>query len=203
MLNPRRLVGVLAGFGLLVGTSGAVTLIATEAGMTAPESSMEMPHGSTANQEFERIDQPLGVKLGVSAAIVSLIGLELWWFLLSKPKSYKARSQQGIQEIDVVVDGGYEPNQIVVQAGQPVRLNFFRKDPSSCLEEVRIPDFQIVRTLPLNQKTAIEFTPRQSGDYTFTCGMNMFRGVIQVDNPESQQNAFAVATVRAAKSTTP
>lgn len=200
MFNPRHLVGVLAGFGLLLGTGGAVTLISTEAGMAAPGNSMEMPHGSTANQEFERIEQPPGVKVGVSAAVVSLIGLELWWFLFSKPKSYKARSQQGIQEIDVVVDGGYEPNRIVVQAGQPVRLNFFRKDPSSCLEEVRIPDFQIVKTLPLNQKTAIEFTPRHSGDYTFTCGMNMFRGVIQVDSLESQQNALAAATPNAVKS---
>jgi plastocyanin domain-containing protein len=28
-----------------------------------------------------------------------LIGLELWWFLLSKPKSRKAATQDGVQEI--------------------------------------------------------------------------------------------------------
>jgi plastocyanin domain-containing protein len=43
-----------------------------------------------------------------------------------------------------------------------------------------IPDFQIARDLPLNKETAIEFTPKRPGDYSFTCGMNMFRGVIQV-----------------------
>lgn len=158
--------------------------------MAAPEGNMnmDMPHGSPSNQEFQKIEQPLGIKLGVTAAGIGLIGLELWWFLGSKPKSQKARSQQGVQELDVAVDGGYEPNRIVVQAGQPVRLNFFRKDPSSCLEQVLIPDFRISRSLPLNQRTAIEFTPQQPGDYPFTCGMNMFRGVIQVVDSKSQQN---------------
>lgn len=198
----RQLIGTFAGFGLLFSGSGAIALSSAGAVVAAPQSNMEMPHGSTGNQGFDRIEQPLGVKLGVGAAVVSLIGLELWWFLLSKPKSYKARSQQGIQEVDVVVEGGYEPNRIVVQAGQPIRLNFLRKDPSSCLEEIRIPDFQIVKTLPLNQKTAIEFTPQQPGDYTFTCGMNMFRGVIQVTSPERQQNTLAAVTPNAAKAAT-
>ena len=114
-----------------------------------------------------------------------MIGLELWWFLLSKPKSQKAKTNHGIQEIDITVDGGYEPSQVVVNAGQPVRLNFHRKDPSSCLEEVRFPDFHIAQELPLNQTTPIEFTPDKPGTYTFTCGMNMFRGAIEVQGADS------------------
>ena len=130
--------------------------------------------------EFQRIDQPLWLKGAVTTGGLGLMGLELWWFLVSKPKSRKATAQGGIQEVTVTVDGGYEPSQIVVQAGQPVRLNFDRKDPSSCLEEVRFPDFHIAQELPLNQTTAIEFTPKNPGRYEFTCGMNMFRGVVEV-----------------------
>ena len=85
----------------------------------------------------------------------------------------------------MTVDGGYEPSHIVVQAGQPVLLNFHRKDPSSCLEEVRFPDFRIAQELPLNQTTPIEFTPAQPGRYEFTCGMNMFRGVVEVQSADS------------------
>jgi plastocyanin domain-containing protein len=85
-----------------------------------------------------------------------------------------------MQEVTVTVDGGYDPSHIVVQAGQPVRLNFYRKDPSSCLEEVRFPDFRIAQALPVNQTTAIEFTPTQPGRYEFACGMNMFRGTVEV-----------------------
>jgi plastocyanin domain-containing protein len=129
-------------------------------------------------------------KVAVTVGGLGLIGLELWWFLLSKPKSRQATTQGGIQEVTVTVDGGYEPSQIVVQAGQPVRLNFDRKDASSCLEEVRFPDFRIAKELPLNQTTAIEFTPDKPGRYEFTCGMNMFRGVVEV---QSGGQATAIA----------
>jgi plastocyanin domain-containing protein len=107
--------------------------------------------------------------------------LELWWFLLSKPKAKQSTLDQGVQKLTIQVDGGYEPSQVVVKAGQPVRLNFFRRDPSSCLEKVLLPDFQIAADLPLNQETAIEFTPDQPGEYPFTYGMNMFRGVVKVE----------------------
>jgi len=54
---------------------------------------------------------------------------ELWWFLLS---ALSRKANQGFQEIDITVDGGFR--RVVVNAGQPVRLNFHRKDPSSCLK---------------------------------------------------------------------
>lgn len=78
------------------------------------------------------------------------------------------------------MDGEYELTQIVLQAGRPVRLNFDRKDHSSCLEEVRFPDFRIAQELPLNQVTAIKFTPEKPGKYEFTCGMNMYRSIVEV-----------------------
>lgn len=153
---------------------------------------MEMPatEGEQTVQ-FRRIDQPLGAKAAVTAGGLALIGLELWWFLGSKPKSQQAQTKQGIQEVTVTVDGGYEPSRVVVQAGQPVRLNFDRRDPSSCLEEVRLPDFHIAKGLTLNHVTPIEFTPEEAGEYSFTCGMNMFRGVIEVQPSEASQPTAA------------
>ena len=111
---------------------------------------------------------------------LGLMGLELWWFLLAKPKSRQVTAQGGIQAVTVTVNDGYEPSNIVVQAGQLVRLNFDRRDPSNCLEGVRIPDFRIAQKLILNQITPIEFMPDHPGRYEFSCGMNMFRGVIEV-----------------------
>lgn len=167
------LIGAIAGLGLLWGS-------ATGAAAQMLHNMNEMESSRIQATEFRAIEQPLRNKLIVTLAGLGLIGLELWWFLLSKPKSRQAPMQAGIQAVTVTVDGGYEPNRIVVQAGQPVHLNFDRKDPSSCLEEVRLPDFQIAQALPLNQVTVIEFTPKQPGIYEFTCGMNMFRGVIEV-----------------------
>ena len=63
-------------------------------------------------------------------------------------------------------------------AGEPVRLNFYRKDPSGCLEQVLLPDFNKALDLTLNQTTSVEIVPDKPGEYTFTCGMNMYRGVV-------------------------
>ena len=179
MFNKNKIWGTLAGLGLLLGsTSGAVAA-------TMPASSPEQ------TSQFRRIEQPLGLKAAVTVGGLALIGLELWWFLLSKPKSQKVEAREGIQEVTVTVDGGYEPSQILVQAGQPVRLNFLRRDPSSCLEEVRLPDFHVARNLPLNEVRTIEFIPTQAGNYEFTCGMNMFRGVVEVQAPNVEASAGA------------
>lgn len=39
--------------------------------------------------QFQRLEQPLWAKVAVTSAGLGLIGLELWWFLLSKPNSAK------------------------------------------------------------------------------------------------------------------
>lgn len=175
MVSKQRMAGHLAG---LVGL-----LLLMGSGTAVAQMPMEMPTTEGEQRtKFRRIDQPLGVKGAVTAGGLALIGLEVWWFLFSKPKSQKAESSQGIQEVTVTVDGGYNPSHVVVNAGQPVRLNFDRKDPSSCLEEVRFPDFRIAQQLPLNQVTPIEFTPDRPGRYEFACGMNMFRGVVEVQS---------------------
>lgn len=173
MFKKATFFGTLVGIGFLFGAiSGAI------ASEKMPDDH-NMPTETSKPTEFKVIDQPLTNKILVTVGGVGLIGAELWWFLLSKPKSKKAESESGIQEVTVVVDGGYEPSRIVVNAGQLVRLNFLRRDPSSCLEEVRLADFHIAQHLELNKTTTIEFTPPKAGNYEFACGMNMFRGAIE------------------------
>ncbi|QFZ91156.2 cupredoxin domain-containing protein [Synechococcus elongatus] len=133
-----------------------------------------------ARHSFQSVEQPPWAKTTVTGAGLALIGLELWWFLVRRTKSQAAVSQGNWQELTITVDGGYTPSHLIVQAGQQLRLNFDRRDPSHCLDEVRFPDFQIAQQLPINQVTAIEFTPAQPGQYEFTCGMAMFRGILEV-----------------------
>ncbi len=167
--------GTLAGFGFLLGAiSGTIAA-------DVPNPSMDsMSHPAGKSGQLQPIEQPFINKAIVTLSGLGLMGLELWWFLRAKPKSRQVSAQGGIQAVTVTVDGGYEPSQIVVQSGQLVRLNFDRRDPSNCLEEVRIPDFRIAQKLTLNQITPIEFMPDRPGRYEFSCGMNMFRGVIEV-----------------------
>lgn len=100
-----------------------------------------------------------------------------FWFFFMK-KSKKAIEAAG--NIKIIVDGGYNPDVISVPFGKLTKIIFFRKDQSSCLEEVVLPDFKIRKYLPMNKEVTIEITPSKIGEFEIVCGMNMFHGKIIV-----------------------
>lgn len=107
-----------------------------------------------------------------------------WWFLLARRPAVRAAARGGVQEVPIVVAGGYEPAEIRVRAGTPVRLLFDRRETSPCSEEVVLPDFGIERFLPAHRTTAVDFVPEQPGTFEFTCGMRMLRGRLTVEAAE-------------------
>jgi plastocyanin domain-containing protein len=119
----------------------------------------------------------LAVLLGGIALSVGI----LWYFFGPKKRTRANVSSRGIQEVNINVKGAYSPNVIAVKRGVPVRLNFYRDETSSCSEEVILSDFGIARKLPAFQTTSIEFTPDKTGEFTFTCGMNMLHGKLVVE----------------------
>lgn len=129
---------------------------------------------------FSRINQPFSLKVGVTLGGLGLIGAQLWWFMGKKYQMKQSELKQGIQELEVMVEGGYAPDYLVISLGTPVRISFLRKDDNACLERVLIPDFGIDTKLPLNEIRTVEFTPRKAGEYEFTCGMRMYRGLLKV-----------------------
>lgn len=120
--------------------------------------------------------------MDVMTILINLLGISViiftYWFFFMKKES-KAVDVEN--EITITVEGGYKPDVIKVKKGRPVTLKFYRKDESSCLEEVVIPDFNIREHLALNQKTNIIITPEEIGEYEISCGMNMFHGKIKVE----------------------
>lgn len=114
----------------------------------------------------------------IIVAIISLggIGFTYWFFLMRSEKTVKVASDS----VDIIVEGGYQPEVISVQKGKTTKLNFTRKDSNSCLEEVVLGDFKVRKTLPLNQKVTIEIRPEKVGEYIYSCGMGMFHGKIKV-----------------------
>ena len=112
--------------------------------------------------------------------IVTMLGLTsiaftYWFFFMKKEKEILAS-----EKIDIIVEGGYSPNVISIPKGKTTKINFIRKDPNNCLEEVVLGDFKIKKYLPLNQKVTIELTPQKEGEFKYSCGMNMFHGKIIV-----------------------
>jgi plastocyanin domain-containing protein len=120
-------------------------------------------------------------EIAVIVTGVSLIALVLWYFFGERERTVASLSQSGVQEIKVTVKGGYSPDVIVVRKDMPVRLNFYRDETSSCSEQVIFGDFGIARDLPAYKTTTVEFTPDRTGEFTFTCGMNMLRGKLIVE----------------------
>lgn len=79
-----------------------------------------------------------------------------------------------------VSEAGYEPSRIEVERGRPVRLAFYRKDANNCGGEVVFASLNVRRKLPVGKTTIVEITPKDSGELTFACGMNMLRGALVV-----------------------
>lgn len=118
--------------------------------------------------------------------VVTVLGLaaivfELWYFLGSRGTPVAAAERGGVQEVRVTVKGGYTPDTIVVQAGTPVRLQFYRDETADCSERVVFERFGIDRQLPAFQTTTVEFTPAEPGEYPFRCGMSMLKGLLVVE----------------------
>ena len=114
--------------------------------------------------------------------IVSGVGIIAFilWFFFGKQEGKKASVSANVQEVEITVEGGYEPGTIELKVGVPARLIFHRIETASCSEEVVIPEFGIRKKLPAHKKTAVEFTPDKPGRYSFTCGMGMLRGTLVV-----------------------
>ena len=119
-------------------------------------------------------------EIGVVAGGVAAIAFGLWYFF-GEREAVAATEGGGVQEITVTVKGGYSPDVIVVKQGVPVRLNFYRDETASCSEQVVFGDFGVVKDLPPYKTTQVEFTPREAGEFTWTCGMNMLRGKLIVE----------------------
>lgn len=114
--------------------------------------------------------------------IVSLVGFAVvaaiyWFFLLKRTRSVTVGN---VGALTVTVEGGYTPDSIEIKRGRPVALAFLRTDPSSCLEEVVIPGFRIRKRLPLGKEVVFNLNPQETGEFPFSCGMNMYHGKIIV-----------------------
>lgn len=118
----------------------------------------------------------------VSIGGLALIGWVVWYFFLAGRSSARAAGT-ATQQLRIEVKGGYTPAVVHVEAGRPVRLDFFRNETNSCTEEVVFPDFGIRTWLPAFETTPVEFTPATPGSYEFTCGMGMVRGRLVVEDP--------------------
>lgn len=92
-----------------------------------------------------------------------------------------AAVQNGVQQVTInILNTGYSPNYIKVQAGMPVQLTLQSDKVYSCALAFMLPEFGIDTFLDATDTETYTFTPQKKGRYTFTCSMGMYTGVLEV-----------------------
>lgn len=119
--------------------------------------------------------------IAILAGIAAIAWVNWWFFLARRSAAAATTGAGGAQEVTITVQAGYEPAEVKVKRGVPVRLVFDRQETSGCSEEIVIPDFGIRKFLPAFQKTTIELIPKEAGTFEFTCGMSMLHGRLIVE----------------------
>ncbi|OLS20460.1 MAG: putative copper-transporting ATPase PacS [Candidatus Heimdallarchaeota archaeon LC_3] len=108
------------------------------------------------------------------------------WYLLGSKKSAQAKiTSQGKQEIEIIVKGGYNPSIITLEANKPTRLKFNRKEASDCSSRIIFQNLGIAKTLEPYQTTTIDLPALETGEYEFSCAMNMLKGKLMVSSSSS------------------
>ena len=100
---------------------------------------------------------------------------------LTRTSAVRARRlDDGTQEARVVVDRGYVPSRIDLEAGVPATVRFERREDDPCTEMLVSELWPNAHRLVAHGETAIRFTPQRPGRFVFTCGMGMYSGELVV-----------------------
>ncbi len=123
--------------------------------------------------------------------IIACVGIS--GYLLFAPKGQPNQTVSGLAPM---IDGkqvlamtvkavSYSPNYFKVKVGTPVRWEITSSGEPGCDSGAVVAN-GLTDTIYLNpnagQITTKEFTPNQTGKYTFACTMGMVRGTIEVVN---------------------
>ncbi len=81
-----------------------------------------------------------------------------------------------------VTEDGFEPSQIEVKKGEPLKLVITRKTDATCARAIVIDEYNIHTDLPLDTPVTVAFTPNKSGRVKYGCAMNkMVSGMLIIE----------------------
>lgn len=105
----------------------------------------------------------------------------------------RAKVEGDVQVVTTELKGGrYEP--IIVEVGKPVKWNIQASNGSinGCNKRMLIREYGIEKSLESGDNM-IEFTPRETGTFTYSCWMGMIKSKIYVVNPGEEPEISASA----------
>lgn len=120
-------------------------------------------------------------KILVGTAAMLFLATSLYLPLNVQAQRRAKRKLPAVQKVTVALtEKGYEPTSLKLRTAVPAKVTFIRKVSATCGTQIVIADYDIKRDLPLNEPVLVEFTPKKSGTFAFTCGMGMLRGSLIV-----------------------
>jgi Uncharacterized protein conserved in bacteria len=85
-----------------------------------------------------------------------------------------------VQKVNVTVAGGYQPQVVNLEKGTPAEITFTRTSSQGCLDVVHSQELGFEKELPLNTAQTVKIPTTESGEFTFSCGMDMFKGKVVI-----------------------
>lgn len=79
-----------------------------------------------------------------------------------------------------VARGGYAPSSDILKLGVPVSLKLRTDNVQGCARAFTIPEYGVVKVLPVTGEEVVEFTPMRAGQLAYTCSMGMYGGYFTV-----------------------
>jgi len=99
--------------------------------------------------------------------------------LLSAVEGRARPGADGVPEIALELRAGeYVPNVIHARGGAPLRLRITRGDGHACADRLLVPDLGTAAELAPGGTTEVALPAARAGEYLFTCGSRMVKGVL-------------------------
>ncbi len=127
--------------------------------------------------------------VAVMALALAFIAWELWYFRGRRDYVFPGDpTKSRTQEFRVTLQGGFDPDLIIVEAGRPVRLDVFRCELDTEAEQLAFDTLKITKALPEFARASVEFIPNEPGDHRFFCGTCEGYVVAQVGGEAARTN---------------
>jgi len=100
----------------------------------------------------------------------------------ARQDSVKHDMQRVLPEVIVTEQCTFEPKEVVVKAGQTVRIGIVSSMQASVSDSLLIPELGISLPLSGSGPTFVEVTPDTPGDYSFWCSACLSVGQLRVES---------------------
>jgi heme/copper-type cytochrome/quinol oxidase subunit 2 len=121
---------------------------------------------------------------GILLSLDSPYSAQRIWAVMNTPvgaKSIPIELVDGAQPVTIQIqNSGYVPQRFTVKAGTPVKLTLKSGDVYSCAASFTFRAFNIRAYIKPNTEQEFTFTPKERGQYTYSCSMGMYSGVMEV-----------------------